>query len=39
LILFRFLPSAGKVAHTEDEDETAPFIKAEPIFEARDRAD
>ena len=39
LILSRFLPSADKAAHPEDEDETAPFIKAQPVFEARDRAD
>ena len=39
VILARALPKADKMARTEGEDETAPFIKPEPVFEARDRAD
>lgn len=38
-ILARFLPAADKVTNSTEEDETAPFIKPEPVFEARDRAD
>lgn len=38
-ILARALPAADKVPSSAQEDETAPFIKPEPVFEARDRAD
>jgi NhaA family Na+:H+ antiporter len=39
LILARALPPADQVTITAEEDETAPFIKPQPVFEARDRAD
>jgi NhaA family Na+:H+ antiporter len=39
LILARALPATEKVEYSESKDETAPFIKPEPVFEARDRED
>jgi Na+:H+ antiporter, NhaA family len=38
-ILARALPAADKGPSSAQEDETAPFIKPEPVYEARDRAD
>ena len=39
IILARVLPKAVASTSQAEPDETAPFIKAEPVFEARDRAD
>jgi NhaA family Na+:H+ antiporter len=39
LTLAQALPPADKASDAAEDDETAPFIKPEPVFEARDRVD
>jgi Na+:H+ antiporter, NhaA family len=39
IILARFLPKTLTADQLDDEDETAPFIVAQPVFRERDKAD